>query len=61
VSSAIVRDMRTYDAALEHFSRPLCRSSTGSLLPPDDKMIVDGQTDHLYRLFRRHSAGRIPL
>jgi hypothetical protein len=51
VSSAIVRDMRTYDAALEHFSRPLLSLIDWKLVPPDDKMIVDGQTDHLYRYF----------
>jgi len=51
VSTAIVRDMRTYDATLKRFSRPLLSLIDWRLVPPDDKMIVTGQTDHLYRYF----------
>ena len=49
VSAAIVRDMRGYDAALEAFSRPLLSLIDWKLVPPDEKMIVSGKTDHLYR------------
>ena len=51
VSAAIVRDMRAYDAALQNFSRPLLSLIEWRLAPPDDQMIVKGQTDHLYRYF----------
>jgi hypothetical protein len=51
VSAAIVRDMRTYDAALERFSRPLLSLIDWRRVPPDDKMVVSGKTDHLYRYF----------
>ena len=43
--------MRTYDATLKRFSRPLLSLIDWRLVPPDDKMIVTGQTDHLYRYF----------
>ena len=51
VSAAIVRDFRAYDAALEHFSKPLLSLIDWRLDPPDDEMIIKGNTDHLYRYF----------